>query len=447
MWTYEVAVAPGGGELAVDATLAAGAGSELSVDDGAEPFVRDVQLEQAGEWKPVKPRGTSWFVAACARGCRLRYRFELRRAADALGTEVAMRLGEAIEAPPESWLLHPINSAQRGTFRFHVTTPPGQSFASGVHLWPGAAGTYQADVLDLPDAPYSVFGALRIERLQSHGGQLELAFVPLKRALTDDQVRDWIRSAADAVGSYYQRFPIERVLIIVAAQSGQDSHGRTLGNGGATILFYVGEERTHAELGQDWVLVHELTHLAFPSMPRGLTWIEEGLATYVEPLERVRLGQLAPEVLWGELVSGLPKGLPASGDRGLDRTHTWGRIYWGGALFCFLADLELREKSGNRKSLDDALRGIVAQGGNISVRWTLDEALAAGDRATGLPVLVPLHKKMGSAPMEVDLDAAFRRLGVRVEGGHVRFDDSAPLANLRRSITTGTTGTTGTPAR
>jgi len=54
-------------------------------------------------------------------------------------------------------------------------------------------------------------------------------------------------------------------------------------------------------------------------------WIEEGLATYLEPVARAQGGQLDPRVVWSELAAGLPTGLPRAGDRGLDHTPTWGR--------------------------------------------------------------------------------------------------------------------------
>jgi hypothetical protein len=41
------------------------------------------------------------------------------------------------------------------------------------------------------------------------------------------------------------------------------------------------------------------------------------------------------------MVSGMPQGEPQRGDRGLDGTHTWGRTYWGGAMFCLLTDVEI----------------------------------------------------------------------------------------------------------
>ena len=147
--------------------------------------------------------------------------------------------------------------------------------------------------------------------------------------------------------------------------------------------------------------------------------------------------------MWKGLVWGLPHGLPEHGDQGLDNTHTWGRTYWGGALFCLLADLEIREKSENRRSLDDALRGVLAAGGTAAVRWNIERALDEGDRATGVTVLRPLHERMGSGPVPVDLPALFQRLGVVVRGESVSFDETAPLAAVRRSITARNASTAG----
>jgi hypothetical protein len=82
-WRYEVTAGAGARELTVEASFAAGYSEELSVDDGAEPFVRDVAVEDGGQWRPVAPRRDAWIIPACrARGCRVRYRFELARAAE-----------------------------------------------------------------------------------------------------------------------------------------------------------------------------------------------------------------------------------------------------------------------------------------------------------------------------------------------------------------------------
>jgi hypothetical protein len=42
---------------------------------------------------------------------------------------------------------------------------------------------------------------------------------------------------------------------------------------------------------------------------------------------------------------------------------------------------------------------------------------------------------MGSAPMKVDLDGLFLKLGVALRRGVVELDDRTPLAPIRRAIT------------
>jgi predicted metalloprotease with PDZ domain len=131
----------------------------------------------------------------------------------------------------------------------------------------------------------------------------------------------------------------------------------------------------------------------------------------------------------------LPRGLPEAGDRGLDRTHTHGRIYWGGCLYWFLADIEIRKRTDGRKSLDDAIRAILDDGGDGSADWPIDRVIATGDRATGTTVLKELHDRMGDKPDKPDLDALWRDLGVVYRQGKVTFDDKAPLAAIREAMT------------
>jgi predicted metalloprotease with PDZ domain len=163
-------------------------------------------------------------------------------------------------------------------------------------------------------------------------------------------------------------------------------------------------------------------------------WIEEGIATYVEPIARVQAGQFSASRMWFELVRDMPKGLPQSGDEGLDHTHTWGRTYWGGALFCFLADVEIRKQTQNKKGLQDALRAILNAGGNMLYDWPIEKALQTGDRAAGVEVLLELYEQMRDRPMQVDLDSLWKQLGIRVENGAAQFNDQAPLAKIREAV-------------
>jgi hypothetical protein len=211
--------------------------------------------------------------------------------------------------------------------------------------------------------------------------------------------------------------------------------GHTFGRNGALIKIAIGRSSTASDLARDWMMTHEMIHLAFPDVAERHHWIEEGLATYIEPIARTRARDLTPEKAWGDLIDGLPQGLPQSGDRGLDFTPTWGRTYWGGALFCLLADVEIRGRTENRKGLEHALRAIQRAGGTIESEWELTRALEIGDRASGVPVLSELYRKMRATPVPVDLDALWQELGVKRQGGGIAFDDAAPLASIRRAIT------------
>ena len=179
-----------------------------------------------------------------------------------------------------------------------------------------------------------------------------------------------------------------------------------------------------------------MVHLACPSMDEH-AWIEEGIATYVEPLARARANLAPADDIWKWLLWGLPKGLAGIEPRASSDPSGWDATYWGGALFCFLADVEIRQRTDNKKSLDDALRGIVKAGGDVRVSWSIDRAFKAGDAAVGVPVLEELYAKMSNAPVQVDLPALFKRLGVSGTKDRVAYDDAAPLAAIRKGITAG----------
>jgi predicted metalloprotease with PDZ domain len=182
-------------------------------------------------------------------------------------------------------------------------------------------------------------------------------------------------------------------------------------------------------------MAHELVHSAFASLAREHLWLEEGISTYVGPIARAQAGFVSAGYVWRWFLWGMPRGLPQPGDQGLDHTHSWGRTFWGGALFCLLADLEIRARTENRKSLQTALQAILAAGGNGEAHWEIARVTAAADRATGVPVLAELYDKTKDRPVAVDLTGLWRRLGVSIADGEAVFDEAAPLAAVRNAIT------------
>jgi hypothetical protein len=269
--------------------------------------------------------------------------------------------------------------------------------------------------------------------------QVDLGPGPLDLPLPE--VMRWVENAAGSVSTYYGRFPVprDRILIQPREDASGVMQGTTWGSVGGFPAFTrirLGQHTTLQDLNRDWMMTHELVHTAFPSQEEAHHWIEEGIAVYVEPIARVQAGFLTPEKIWADMVRDMPQGNPQPGDQGLDRTPTWGRTYWGGAQFCLLADVTIREQTHNRQGLQDALRAIVDAGGAIDRDWPIRKAFAVGDAATGTHVLEAQYDHMSNTPVTVDLDALWKKLGiVRTGEDQVRFDDHAPEAAIRRAIT------------
>ena len=273
-------------------------------------------------------------------------------------------------------------------------------------------------------------------QLQVGGATIDVSIDPAPPADLRKLVLDWIGNAARAVTTYYTKFPVPHVAIAVHFEDGERvNSGRAFGWEQAHISISVGRSMTAADFADDWTITHEMVHLAFPSVAENHHWIEEGLATYVEPIARARAGDLLLRKSGETWLTRWAKAFRCSGDRGLDFTHTWGRTYWGGALYCLLADIEIRKRTQNRFGLEDAMRGILKAGGSIEVEWPLARALKVADQAVGVPVLEELYDRMKATPVTPDLHQLWKDLGVERQGETVVFDDSAPLAPIRRAIT------------
>jgi hypothetical protein len=272
--------------------------------------------------------------------------------------------------------------------------------------------------------------------LEIHGASIRVVLPERAVMAGEEAILEWIASAARAVAAYEGAFPVRSVTVRIATHGGRGvGQGSARFAGSHEIRISVGEDTDRDDLRRDWVMTHEMIHLGFPSVEGPHSWMEEGLATYVEPIARARVGACSAEEAWGKLGVFLPKGLPKDGDPGLDLSTAGGRTYWGGAVFWLVADVEIRRRTRCRRGLEDVLHAIVEAGGTIGQSWDVDRVIAIGDRVAGSPVLRRLYERMGTSPDRVDLDALWRSLGVRRENGRVVLDDRAPLASVRRAIT------------
>lgn len=301
----------------------------------------------------------------------------------------------------------------------------------------GRTAAVEQDLVDSQNMPYAAFDRMPFEAVQIGAASIRIVFGPGSFTLPRQRIVDYVRQSAQTVALYFGKFPapLARLLVLNTSSAGRPIRsGTAFGYQGAAIKLTLADDVTEADLDRDWILVHEMSHLALPSLPRRHHWFEEGMASYVEPLARAQAGLLSVQRVWGEMVKGMPQGLPQPGEQGLNRTRTWGRTYWGGALFCLLADIETRQATDGMRGLQQALRAILAHG-NIERESPIEPLLEIGDRATATRVLASLYDRMKDSPYPVDLDALWDRLGVRVTSGGIAFDDAAPLALFRTAMT------------
>jgi hypothetical protein len=261
--------------------------------------------------------------------------------------------------------------------------------------------------------------------------QIELQFTPGFDEAQRERARQWVVRSADAVSGYFGRFPVPQLELLLQGTDGSGvASGATFGEPSLHTRVRLGRETSAAQYRDDWVLVHEMVHLAVPRVPRPQRWLHEGIATYVESLARSRAGLIDAGQVWRGWVRQMPFGQPQSGDRGLDHTLTWGRVYWGGAMFCLLADVRTRQRDPATRGLQQALQGVLQASGDYRVAWPLQRILTTADAALGQTTLSELYRELKDSDKAIDLATLWRDLGVDDE----RLRDDAPLAAVRRAI-------------
>jgi hypothetical protein len=348
----------------------------------------------------------------------------------------AAHLGDSFFAPMSNVLLVPEPLTTEIPVTVHVSSEPGLDAAVGLTRDP-APDTYRLMAHEIPVATYFAFGKLQQRTLEISGARLDVARLDGELDESFDDVTQWIQASANAVRDFYGAFPVPRASLNVLPIHGRDAvvFGKVLPESEPGVALLLGQHASRKSLYSDWILVHELFHLGFPSFFEEGKWLDEGLATYYEPIIRVRAGLYTETELWNELEQNMPQGMAAFAQGGLENADDFRGVYWGGAIACLVADVEARKRQLDA-GLEVGLRALHDAGGNACEVWTLNEVVGAVDHALGAPTLEPIvraHAQRGSA---FDLRGLFSQLGVNRDAqGAVQLSDSAPLAAVRRAIT------------
>ncbi len=139
------------------------------------------------------------------------------------------------------------------------------------------------------------------------GATIQVDFAAGDLDLSQAQVVSWAQVSARSVAMYYGRFPVPRARVLIEPVAGDSGsiHGTTWGGVGgfaAMTRIRLGQHVTQKDLQTDWVLTHEFVHTALPDLDDDQHWLEEGLATYVEPIARAGAGRLTAAKVWGEFL-------------------------------------------------------------------------------------------------------------------------------------------------
>lgn len=360
----------------------------------------------------------------CRDGCRVRYQVDFTR-----GRHAPLVFVDANATLTDSagWLLR-------------APVPPGQPFEI---TFEGAADSalrrrgpaHGFDLEDLAEAGFTAFGRTAHAPVAFDGGTVEL--VELGREAVRPEAKAYLGGALAAVAPLWgRRLPSAALRVYIAPVPGQDEvvFGEVRALTGASLVVFMGEGFRPGDpdaAHNDWVLVHELVHIGFPTFQNEGRWLSEGLATYYEPLLRTRAGWRAAEGLWGEWRRELERGAGAQ----LERGGGIDAVYWGGALFLLHADVAIRKATGNAKSLDDVVQGIVRAGGSTEHVWTVRDTLAKADAITGTHVLSELYARCVVRGEVLLAAPLLHDLGVGERDGRVQLEDDAPLADIRKRIT------------
>jgi hypothetical protein len=352
-----------------------------------------------------------------------------------------------IVVSPAVWLWQPAgNATSRLTVRFR---PQG-----GVDVAvPWLASGADEHTYEIPDSPRNArapaaFGNFIQVREQPSAGLPRIALLRSRGDFDGDAIIAWIRDTARDASLAYGRFPNPgaHVVVLPVGSSGWQGDspvpfGRVVRDGGESIELYIDASRHIGDFYDDWTATHEFSHLMLPFLQPVHRWISEGFAQYYQNVLLARAGRYDVERAWQKLYEGFERGRksrPELSPNGASRRGAGAatmKIYWSGAILALMADVELRERSGGRESLDAVLGRLQRCCLPAADRWTGTQLLAKLDSLVDEPVFMPLYRRYADEPGFPDIQPLFRRLGIAVDDGRVTLRDDAELADIRLAIT------------
>lgn len=352
-----------------------------------------------------------------------------------------MKTGNDLVMTADVWFWQ---GPQGRDLKIHVELPQGLSFSTPWKLLNQRADThiYQPDNTPSGWEAKIAIGQFDIKPVEIPGAVLRLAMPGKLTASQQQKLEAWIQESATSVslvsGSFPQ--PNPQVLIVHSDRNGQaDRFGQVLRGGGVAATFYVNANRSFEEFSDGWTATHEFSHMLLPYISSRDRWLSEGLASYYQNTLRARDNRISPTQAWQRLYDGFERGRKATSGGTLAEATRQGRsatmrIYWSGAALMLMADMQLREQSNNRQSLDTALTLLAECCLTNGKTWRAREMFEKLDSLMGSHIFAGLYATYVNSENFPDLQPSWDLLGIEIRNDRVTLKKSAALANVRKAI-------------
>jgi predicted metalloprotease with PDZ domain len=288
-------------------------------------------------------------------------------------------------------------------------------------------------------------GHFEINYIEVPGARIRLAAIGDLSASQREKIDMWIEETVTTVSSVNGHFPQPQpqVLVIpIGARKRPVVGALVMRGGGLAAEFYIDETRPLREFTADWKATHEFSHMLVPYISSRDRWLSEGLASYYQNVLRARNGRLTETEAWQKLYEGFKRGEKGTHGGSLAQATRSGwrstmRVYWSGAALMLMADMQLREASGGRQSLDTALKSLSACCMENGKTWRARDMFRQLDQLTNTKIFSQLYEQYVHDDSFPDMQTTWQNLGISTRHDRVSLSEDAPMASVRSSIMKG----------
>ena len=285
-------------------------------------------------------------------------------------------------------------------------------------------------------------GRFEVDNITVTGAKIRLAAPGRLSTQQKTKIRLWIEKTVDPVTLVYGYFPQPHPQVLVIPIGNRNEAVVTasvLRGGGLAAIFYIDESRPLEEFMDAWNPTHEFSHMLIPYVSSRDRWLSEGLASYYQNVLRARDGRLGETQAWQKLYDGFQRGKNGTNGGSLAQATRGGRgstmrVYWSGAALLLMADMQLRDTTNGRQSLDTALQSLSACCIANGKTWRAREMFELLDELTGTSIFTGLYKEYVYAHSFPDMRSTLEGLGIKTRHEQVSLTQSAPLADVREAI-------------